>query len=88
MPKKTFTPEQIVAKLRQVEVLMSPPGCRVRPYRVFSLRAKLIAFASVISKTASNFLSIDSSKARIARSSNSCSLSTDSRPLDISSGIR
>ena len=23
MPKKTFTPEQIVAKLRQVEVLMS-----------------------------------------------------------------
>ena len=23
MPKKTFTPEQIVAKLRQIEVLMS-----------------------------------------------------------------
>lgn len=33
MPKKTFTPEQIVAKLRQIEVLMSqgktvPQACK------------------------------------------------------------
>jgi hypothetical protein len=31
MPKKTFTPEQIVAKLRQVEVLVSPPGTSSPP---------------------------------------------------------
>jgi putative transposase len=33
MPKKTFTPEQVVAKLRQIEVLMSqgktvPQACK------------------------------------------------------------
>jgi hypothetical protein len=33
MPKKTFTPEQIVAKLRQIEVLLSqgktaPQSCK------------------------------------------------------------
>ena len=33
MPKKTFTPEQIVAKLRQIEVLVSqgktiPQACK------------------------------------------------------------
>jgi hypothetical protein len=48
MPKKTFTAEQIVGKLRQIEVLVSqgktaPVACReagivvklLRPYRVY-----------------------------------------------------
>ena len=44
MPKKTFTPEQIVGKLRQIEVLMSQgktvrwrvkiAGSRIRPTTV------------------------------------------------------